>query len=376
MCPACPRVAPAPTRAETPARPRPEPVEERAFLPNRPGLLAALVRGADALEPGAWDVVEPPATLAGLPAGDVILCHLRNVAWHPVSGVVCDDAGRFPAAPAEQARRMPAPPRAGAGRLPRLERAAIWASQGARENFGHYIFDALTGLHFMAAHSLLDRFPAVSAPLGNWQRDLLAAAGLAGRNREIGADWIAVDELVYVSTMAHYLQRNGGLLHALARAFRPQPPAAPPAGAPVYLSRRGYSGRIMVNEPMLERALAAEGARIVQSERLTVAEQMALMHATSTLIGPSGAALANLCFLTPGARVIELRPPGLGETWIEIATANLGLGHRILRGEGPLTASEIPLRKRLAQLPRRLSGRYAYAFRMDVPAVMATLRAG
>jgi capsular polysaccharide biosynthesis protein len=97
------------------------------------------------------------------------------------------------------------------------------------------------------------------------------------------------------------------------------------------------------------------------------------MRRTGTLVGASGAALANLCFLPPGARVVEIRPMGLGETWLEIATANLGLSHRILRTGPPLTGAAVPLQARLAQLPRRITGRYAQAFRCDIPAVLAAL---
>lgn len=89
------------------------------------------------------------------------------------------------------------------------------------------------------------------------------------------------------------------------------PRADGPGGEEVfYLSRRGYTGRILNNEPALERALQARGVRILHPQRLSVAAQIAAMAQARVVIGPAGgAALANLVFLAPpGAQVVELRP--------------------------------------------------------------------
>jgi capsular polysaccharide biosynthesis protein len=136
----------------------------------------------------------------------------------------------------------------------------------------------------------------------------------------------------------------------------------------LYLSRRGYTGRILTNEAVLERALAARGVRILHPQRLSVAEQAAAMSRARMVIGPAGAALANLVFLAPGAQVVELRPEPVNGPWIQIACANLGLTHHLI--DAPL-ATEMPLSARLVQLPRRLSGRYNYAYEVDIDAVLA-----
>ena len=141
----------------------------------------------------------------------------------------------------------------------------------------------------------------------------------------------------------------------------------------VYLSRRGFTGRIVVNERALERALAARGVRVLRPERLSVAAQARAMARARLVIGASGAGLANMVFMAPGARLLELRPDPVREPWMALASAARGIGHDVLALEGPLPRAEIPAVQRLRQWPRRLTGRYHYALKADIDAVLARI---
>ena len=344
---------------------------ERGWIGQSPDLSGGLRLGDAAV---GWTELEPAGRRGVHPVGDVTLTLLRDVVWFPRTGLVVTSDGRavpstVGAAPslAVAVRGVPGgradymPPAS----LPVLDRASVWLGFGAMRNYGHFLFDAMTGLTVLAAQAA---FPAVSGPLLGWQRDLLARGGFA--SREVGARAVRVRQILVPSTMNHYLHRSDGVLRDMAaRLGRPTAPGR----KIVWLSRRGFSGRILINEAAIEAALAAQGAVILRPERMSVADQVAAMADCRVLAGASGAGLANLCFLAPGARVVEVRPAPVFDPWIELGCANLGLGHAIVAADGPLPPAAVPFAARLRQLPRRLTGRYHFCCQADPAAVLAAI---
>lgn len=349
------------TQTTQPGRPEPE------WLPRRDDLAALLAAGGFPEGPGAWAVLEPSGPGG---AGDVALVALRDVVWHPATGLVTQ--GGLPVfSPSNQIPDLGrALRRAGRGPVAALERAALWVSPGGLRNYGHFLFDGLTGLAALEEPRVTGRFRAVSGPLNGWQRELLAASGL--RSEEITAETVEIGQVVYTTCMNSYLNRASALVPALAERFGRGGAAA--RGA-VYLSRRGYTGRIMVNEAALEAALAAEGVRVLRPETMPVAAQIAAARGARVLIGASGAALSNALFLPPGGTLVELRPEPVNEPWMALTTAALGLRHRVLTLPR-LVGAEVPPGARLRQLPRALTGRYHYCLRADIPAVLDALGEG
>ncbi len=335
------------------------PQPEAALLAQVDGLARRLVQGHSPAA-GGFEQVEPARdTLAG-PVGDVALCYARGATWHARTGRMVMADGSVPVSLSGTPGRKDRP-----GPTLRLKRGAVWLGPGARANYGHFLFDAMTGLAELDRLGLSKRFKPFTPHLTRWQRDLLGAAGLIA-GPAFRASKVQFDEVIWMTSMNHYLHRNDGLVrHLVARFMRPT------GGDDVlYLSRRGYSGRIMVNEPALERALVARGVRILHPQRMSVPAQIAAMGQARAVIGPSGAALANLCFLAPGADVVELRPEPVHEPWLDMACANLGMTQHILAA--PQT-DDVPIPAQLAQVPRKLAGRYNYAYRVDIGAVLAVL---
>ncbi len=361
---------------------------ERSAYAALPGLAARLARGESPPGPGHWDEIEAPATLAGQAAGDVVLVHLRGAVVWPGRGIVLGPDGRIVQATEAGGRiargdmarlrgmhsgpgglRFVAP-----ASMRRLSRGMVWMNAGAGANYGHFLFDALPPLLWAERAGLLARHAPLSPLLSRWQRDLVARAGIRTALREVRDDVVAVDHLILTTAQNHYLHRAGGMLRDLGGVLAASAAGeAQGDGPPVYLGRRWQTGRIIVNEAALLEGLRARGVRILQPGRMRVADQAAAVGGARILLGPSGAGLANLVFLAPGARVIEIRPGPVQEPWLDLACANLGLEHRIIRAPGPLPRGEVPLWARLAQLPRRVTGRYHYACRADVAAVMAAL---
>jgi len=359
-------------------------ISERASFNSVPDLAAYILRGTAPGTAGSYQEVEAARTTSAGASGDVILCHVRGAYYFMQAGLLLTADGRVletTALAVEGAphliARLPGmqavpdglrfdPP----ANVPRIARAMVWANLGATRNYGHFLFDALTGLFWADAAGLTLPFPPIAPPLAPWQHDLLRHAGLAAAVTEQSAKVIWLDEVIYLSTMNHYLHRNGDLLGALVARITPPRPACVPAAPPVYFSRRSLTGRILVNEPALETALTQAGVRVLLPERMTVAAQIAAVQGARGIVGASGAALANLCFLARGARLTEIRPAPIREPWLDLASLNLGVDHRVVPGPGPLSRTETPLLARLRQIPRRVTRRSHYAWTTDIAAVL------
>ena len=74
----------------------------------------------------------------------------------------------------------------------------------------------------------------------------------------------------------------------------------------IYLSRRALRGRSVRNERRLEKEFERAGFLRVRPETLSFLEQVRLFHNAEVVAGPGGAAMTNLLFCRPGAKVLGL----------------------------------------------------------------------
>lgn len=79
-----------------------------------------------------------------------------------------------------------------------------------------------------------------------------------------------------------------------------------PGRRKLYLSRAGTTRRRVVNETAVMDLLTARGFEVVQPETLGVREQARLFAEASHIVAPTGAALTNMIFAAPGARVVAI----------------------------------------------------------------------
>ncbi len=77
------------------------------------------------------------------------------------------------------------------------------------------------------------------------------------------------------------------------------------AGRKVFI-RRNSGYRNVINAQAVEDRLVAVGFEVVEPEKLTFAEQVALFSSASVVVGATGAAFANLVFCRPECRVVIL----------------------------------------------------------------------
>jgi len=245
---------------------------------------------------------------------------------------------------------------------PRFGPSTVWLPFHATYNYGHFILDALPSL--LAAEELgaLGRMPAITPPLKPWQEALLGLAFGERLPRErTPAFAVRLDEALYASSMDNFLHAPAPIVARLRERMLARVPAERARGPRrVYLSRRGWSMRVMLNEAQVEAALRARGFETLQPEGLSVVEQAALMRDAEVVVAPTGAGLANAFFAPVEARVIEIKPLGFGGPWVSAFRRVLGGGCTVLTIPEAAPRREVPLRHRL-----RLGFRFAYETPMD-----------
>jgi capsular polysaccharide biosynthesis protein len=73
-----------------------------------------------------------------------------------------------------------------------------------------------------------------------------------------------------------------------------------------FFIRRKSSSRRLLNQDQIEEMVLAEGFSIISPEELTFLEQVRLFNEAESIIGPTGAAFANVIFCNPSAKVTIL----------------------------------------------------------------------
>jgi capsular polysaccharide biosynthesis protein len=100
----------------------------------------------------------------------------------------------------------------------------------------------------------------------------------------------------------------------------------------IYLSRRGAPERPLANEAELLAALTLRGFTSLQPEQLSVAEQAKRLGSARCIVGPHGAAMANMVFAPPGALVVEFFHPQYKNPCYENLAAACGHRYACLDG--------------------------------------------
>lgn len=144
-------------------------------------------------------------------------------------------------------------------------------------------------------------------------------------------------------------------------AFLRERLSAPPAEGPrrrLFLSRAGINRRHLVNEAEVLAALRPQGFEAIRPEELTFDQQAAVFGAAEAIAGVHGAAFANLVFAPPGARVIELMPPGYDNPCFANLARHAGLNFRRLEGAPAGRTSPHPEQRDLRIAPEGVSPCY------------------
>jgi capsular polysaccharide biosynthesis protein len=252
--------------------------------------------------------------------------------------------------------------------VPVIDRATVFMAWGGLHNYGHFLIDCLPALMTAIDAGATERFPAIAPPLLPWHRELLdLMLGEAPRPRLVEAPLVRIEDAVFATAMDHFLHAPNAPLDQVRERILAAAAIDPTAGAKrIYISRRGSQKRVLVNELDLETALAARGFTIVKPEDLSVRDQIALFHQADLIVAPAGAALANVLFCRPEAKVIELQPSNFIGVWVRNIALLVGVDWRAFFVPSPLSETEI-------YLEGHHRPNAEFSWRLDLPAFLTFL---
>jgi hypothetical protein len=127
---------------------------------------------------------------------------------------------------------------------------------------------------------------------------------------------------------------NGRALDVLRSSFN----RAGTTGRRIYLHRKvgpTGNGRELVNTTKVERIAQRSGFEIIDPMKLSIPEQIEMFQSAEAVIAPTGAALANLIFTPPGAKVLILAPYFDGGNYYYFNSLMSVLGHDVKYVLGP-----------------------------------------
>jgi hypothetical protein len=209
-------------------------------------------------------------------------------------------------------------------------------TRGTAVNYYHFLYDAL-GRYGVFEDTLpgVDVDAIVVPHQSGYQRALLELAGIGAPLIQPRADvTVAADRLLVPSTPNQDLDAPPWVVAWLRQRL----PARPAADLPrrLYLTRGDRPNtRRYVQEPELWPWLERQGFTRLDPGQFSVQEQIDMFHAAEVVVAPHGAALTNITFCRPGARVLELFAPTYVHLGLwTIADAIGGVEYRYLVGDG------------------------------------------
>jgi capsular polysaccharide biosynthesis protein len=207
----------------------------------------------------------------------------------------------------------------------------------AANNYHHWMIDLLprAGLVERAGWDLTTFDQILIKDRGHpYQEETLRRLGIDDSRliRVRDNDHFQAESLVVPSLHLDNTRVNHADLQYVRQLFLPAVPGEPHRR--LYLGRRDARHRRILNEAQLLPILQEHGFEEVYLAGLSVAEQARLLSEAAVVIGPNGSALANLLFVHPSCRVIELFAPAWVVVFDWMICASFGLNHTALIGRG------------------------------------------
>jgi capsular polysaccharide biosynthesis protein len=207
-----------------------------------------------------------------------------------------------------------------------VERAVVTCPWGAIENYGHWLLDCMPGVAVTNLYPIIGGYRHIFPPLKPWQRRHLQLAGVTDP-LELNGEIYLLRDVVWHSCMDHFLHSPNQNLVAL-RDIQLHNVAPSMNGAlrrRLYLTRRDGPKRPFPLEKLLEERLESTlGFTIINPANFSIDEQIAMFQAADVVVGPSGAAFANVLYCPPSTKVIEIMTPLLSGIWVRNLAVLIG----------------------------------------------------
>jgi capsular polysaccharide biosynthesis protein len=201
-----------------------------------------------------------------------------------------------------------------------LPEAAV-VTDGVAFNYAHWLTEVLPRIAALARHGVHASVPLiVDTDLHpNIMRSIALVAG-----PEVTIHRLAPDQVVRVGVLhnvspAGYIpfklrpKSQGAICQALGEMIASLRRHAGgdgegEGGRPKLLIRRNSAMRRLVNEEAVAEAMVARGFVVIEPERMSLEEQVALYSRARMVVGATGAAVANLIFCQPDCPTVVIMP--------------------------------------------------------------------
>ncbi|UKJ78064.1 glycosyltransferase family 61 protein [Azospirillum brasilense] len=201
-------------------------------------------------------------------------------------------------------------------------------------NYGHWMMEMLPKAHLVHTHlpDLGVRFLVGLAP-GHLNDSMAFSLSMLGI--DLARTLVADDTPLRFADLllVDGLSEHGGFMSPLVLdAAEAVARSVTPGGADrLFVSRRTTGIRRIVDEDDLIGLALSHGYRLVEPDALSLPEQVALFKGASRIVGVMGAAMTNIVFAPPGARVVNLTPAGMPDTFFWFIATLRGLDYTEIR---------------------------------------------
>ena len=209
----------------------------------------------------------------------------------------------------------------------------------AASNYGHFIHDVLSRIHYDAVGAIQPGVHKVLAPRCRFpmQRALLETVFKGYEIVELAPGRIyEVEELTWPANFCSSARFNPAGIATLADRLRTAlEPYRDGTARKVCVSRsdgKGGGGREFVNMAAFEALAVEHGYEVVEVSKLSVEDQFALWANASHILGVHGAGLMNMIMMPQGSRFTEVTGAPFGPAFI--ARCAVAAGHDVAGIEG------------------------------------------
>lgn len=193
--------------------------------------------------------------------------------------------------------------------------ASRWTPNSGVPTFSHWILDALPRL------AVLDEFPPdtrilVPAALAGYQKESLKLLGLLDRVRYTPEQHLVVENYYFSSPTTMVSCHNPYGVGFLRRAFLPKADMAYAGAKKIFIQRKGKNRGIQ-NDAEVTDYFRRLGWAIIDTEKLTFAQEIKLFSEAEAVAGILGSGFTNCLWSPPGCKVITFVAGNWLDGWVE-----------------------------------------------------------
>lgn len=196
----------------------------------------------------------------------------------------------------------------------------------AMNNYCHWLIESIPSL-LTKHHFLPERGVAITCDEKPWMRELLDLAGVPSAHPMgwLPAPFDSPAPMLSSSPISE-LACHSAAISLVREKIGGGIPPAPGAPKRLFLGRKHQAAgkRVLLNEDELSAIAERYGFVQIYPEKMSVAEQIGIFAGAEAIVGPSGAAFANMIFSPEGAKVMVMTQIGTEATTFASIARTLG----------------------------------------------------